>query len=230
MAMVKGFVRDRLSLFFSVLFPLFFIIIFGTVFASDEVARAEGDRGRRGAVHRRSCRRRRGRRSTRPSSSCRAPTLDAALDAGAAGRRRRRDRAAGQHPGPALLRGRPGLGRPPCRASSRRFVDQANIALSGAPPTYTLQTAAGRGRVAAADPVHRAGDDRLRHRRRRGVRRGADADHLAGEEAAAPAAAGAGRRPRRVVGSRVTVSLGGRARPAGAVRRRSPCCRSSGCS
>ncbi len=41
MAMVKGFVRDRLSLFFAVLFPLFFIIIFGTVFSSDEVARTK---------------------------------------------------------------------------------------------------------------------------------------------------------------------------------------------
>ena len=33
-AMFKGFVRDRTSLFFTILFPLFFIIIFGLVFRS----------------------------------------------------------------------------------------------------------------------------------------------------------------------------------------------------
>ena len=31
--MFKGFYRDSLSLFFTILFPLFFIVIFGTVFA-----------------------------------------------------------------------------------------------------------------------------------------------------------------------------------------------------
>ena len=38
-AMLKGFYRDKLSLFFAILFPLFFILIFGTIFASDEAAR-----------------------------------------------------------------------------------------------------------------------------------------------------------------------------------------------
>ena len=35
LAMLKGFYRDKLSVGFSVLFPLFFILIFGTVFAGD---------------------------------------------------------------------------------------------------------------------------------------------------------------------------------------------------
>lgn len=34
-AMVKGFLRDRMSLFFTLFFPLFFIIIFGTVFSDN---------------------------------------------------------------------------------------------------------------------------------------------------------------------------------------------------
>ena len=38
-AMLKGFYRDKLSLFFAILFPLFFIVIFGTVFASNGAAR-----------------------------------------------------------------------------------------------------------------------------------------------------------------------------------------------
>ena len=44
--MLKGFYRDKVSLFFAILFPLFFIVIFGTIFANDEAATAEGDRGR----------------------------------------------------------------------------------------------------------------------------------------------------------------------------------------
>ncbi|MDP9777083.1 ABC-2 type transport system permease protein [Nakamurella flavida] len=39
LAMVKGFFRDRLSLFFSIVFPLFFIIVFGAVFTGGGAAR-----------------------------------------------------------------------------------------------------------------------------------------------------------------------------------------------
>ena len=38
-AMLKGFYRDKVSLFFAILFPLFFIIIFGTIFSGGEAAR-----------------------------------------------------------------------------------------------------------------------------------------------------------------------------------------------
>ena len=38
-AMLKGFYRDKMSLFFTILFPLFFIVIFGTVFANNGAAR-----------------------------------------------------------------------------------------------------------------------------------------------------------------------------------------------
>ena len=40
-AMLKGFYRDKLSLFFAILFPLFFIVIFGTVFANSGAARPQ---------------------------------------------------------------------------------------------------------------------------------------------------------------------------------------------
>ena len=72
------------------------------------------------------------------------------------------------------------------------FVDQANIAVPASPPTYTLQTQQVEDESLQPIQFIAPGHDRLRHRRRRGVRRRADADHLAGEEAAAPAAAGAG--------------------------------------
>ena len=40
-AMVKGFLRDKTSVFFSILFPMFFILIFGLVFASPGASKAK---------------------------------------------------------------------------------------------------------------------------------------------------------------------------------------------
>lgn len=40
-AMAKGFIRDRMTVFFTILFPLFFILIFGFVFAGDSAAKQE---------------------------------------------------------------------------------------------------------------------------------------------------------------------------------------------
>lgn len=42
-AMVKGFLRDRMALFFTVLFPLLFLFLFGGVFSSSSVPRSEVD-------------------------------------------------------------------------------------------------------------------------------------------------------------------------------------------
>ena len=80
MAMVKGFYRDKLSLFFAILFPLFFIIIFGTIFASRQLGSPTGDRGRRCAADRHAAAGGQGGRWTRRSNSCRGTTLDEALE------------------------------------------------------------------------------------------------------------------------------------------------------
>ena len=228
MAMVKGFVRDRLSLFFSVLFPLFFIIIFGTVFASDEVARAKvievGEvqfvdqlpPDARAALD-------------QAIELVPGTTLDAALD------EVRRATSAARSSSRATRWSCTSPSADQVSAATvqgvfRGFVDSANIARHRVAADVHAAVRAGGRRVAAADPVHRAGDDRLRHRGRRGVRRGADVDHLAGEEAAAPAPARAGRdldawsgpgSPCRsgVALVQLVLFVGGLA-----------CCRSSGCS
>ena len=157
--------------------------------------RADGHPGRPGPGASTSCRPRRRPRWTRRCTSPPAPPWTPRSTQVRKGDCRRRDRAAGRHADRALLVRRPGHRgdraghlqrlREPGRTSPRRACR----------PRYTLQTPAGRGRVAQAHPVHRPRHDRLRHRGGRGVRCGDDADHLAAEAVAAPATARAGVRP-----------------------------------
>ena len=77
-------------LFFSILFPLFFIVIFGTVFAAAVAARAEGDRGRRGAADRHAAARRPRRALDRGGRTRAGHRRWMRAGAGAEGRRRRR--------------------------------------------------------------------------------------------------------------------------------------------
>jgi ABC-2 type transport system permease protein len=138
MAMVKGFVRDRLSLFFSVLFPLFFIIIFGTVFASDEVARVrvlqvgevqfveQMPPDVRAALD-------------QTIELVPGTDLDAALD------EVRRGDAGGaieQQDNTLVLyfSAADQVSAATVQSVFRGFVDSTNVALTGAPPTYTLQS------------------------------------------------------------------------------------------
>ncbi len=136
-AMLKGFYRDRLSLFFAIVFPLFFIVIFGTIFSNTETARptviqigavpliddlpaqarAEVDR----AVE------------LIPGSS-----LDDALA------QVRNGDAGGvvQQQGDVLVlsfSSADAVTAATVQGIFSSFVDQANIAVSGAPPTYSLQ-------------------------------------------------------------------------------------------
>lgn len=137
-AMLKGFYRDRLSLFFAILFPLFFILIFGTIFANNESARPKVIEV--GAVP---------LVDDLPTEQKQAldravelvpgTTLEAALEQvqkGDAG-------AALQQQGVTLVLDFSSAD--PATAGAVQgifssFVAQANIAVSGAPPTYTLQT------------------------------------------------------------------------------------------
>ncbi len=137
-AMLKGFYRDKVSLFFAILFPLFFIIIFGTIFSGGEAARpivvevgavplidqlpAEARAGLDSAVE------------LVPGT-----TMDAALEQVQKG-----DAAAALTQDGDTLRLDVSAAQPAIAASVAgvfsAFVDQANVAVSGAPPTYSLQT------------------------------------------------------------------------------------------
>jgi len=137
-AMLKGFYRDKLSLFFSVLFPLFFILIFGLIFGQDEAARPKvievGDvpfidtlpADARASLD-------------RAIEIVPGTTLEAAQEEVKKG-----DAAAAlQQQGNTLL-----LDFSSANAATSgavlgifsAFVDQTNIAISGVPPTYTLES------------------------------------------------------------------------------------------
>ena len=137
-AMLKGFYRDKLSVFFSVLFPLFFILIFGLIFGTNESARplviqvgpvpfvetmpAEARASLDRAVN-----------------IEQGTTLEAALEEVQKG-----DASAVlQQQGDTLLLNFSSA--EPATAGLVQgvfsaFIDQANIAVTGVPPTYTLQT------------------------------------------------------------------------------------------
>ena len=137
-AMLKGFYRDKLSLFFAILFPLFFIVIFGTIFANDEAARPKVIEV--GAVP---------LIDDLPPDATSAldraielvpgTTLDAALEQvqkGEAG-------AVVQQQGDTLLLDYSSADQATAGAVQGIFsalIDQTNIAVSGVPPTYTLET------------------------------------------------------------------------------------------
>ena len=138
MAMVKGFYRDRLSLFFAILFPLFFILIFGTIFASNNSARPQViEIGPVPLID-----------SLPPAAKAnldqaielvQGPSLDEALDQVQKGDAD----AVVQQQGDTLELTYSSAD--PASAGAVQgifssFVDQANIAVSGVPPTYTLQT------------------------------------------------------------------------------------------
>src|SRR6478735_3049810 len=136
--MLKGFYRDKVSLFFAILFPLFFIVIFGTVFANNGAARpqvieigavplidtlpAEAKAGLDQAVE-----------------LVQGTSLDDALQQVQKGDAD----AVLQQEGDTILltySSADPVGAATVQGIFNAFVDQANIAVSGLPPTYTLQT------------------------------------------------------------------------------------------
>lgn len=138
LAMLKGFYRDRLALGFSVLFPLFFIVIFGTVFGGGEASRPTVlEVGNVALIDGLPPPAREG--LDQAVELIPAPTLDAALEqvrAGDAG-------GAVEQQGDALVLHFSSAD--PVTAAAVRgifsaFVDQANIAASGVPPAFSLVT------------------------------------------------------------------------------------------
>src|SRR6478735_9898096 len=136
--MLKGFYRDKLSLFFAILFPLFFIVIFGTVFANNGAARPQVIEI--GAVP---------LIDTLPAEAkasldqavelVQGTSLDDALQQVQKGDAE----AVLQQEGDTILltySSADPVGAATVQGIFNAFVDQANIAVSGLPPTYTLQT------------------------------------------------------------------------------------------
>ena len=210
-AMFLGFVRDRAALVFSILIPVLFLLLFGSIYKSSSAPRVSVVEV--------------GQVSLLDQAEAAAPgqlgkvltvTHSASLAAALADVRKGSDdaavSAAGPHAGRALLDRGSDHGRHRAggvhldRAAGRRAVAGASSGASAADP-------AGRGQVAQADPVPRARPARLGHRLRRRVRRLDHAGELAAEQAAArlrlaPINVGS------VVLARVGVSLGRGARPA----------------
>ena len=170
-AIVKGFVRDKMSMFFAVVFPLMFLVLFGGVFNYEPEPAHRPGRGRPRPAGRRAVTRGAGRPSTRPSRSPASDDLDAAVRTVRKGDADVADRDARRHPRRALHADRPGQGRHHAghaqRVRGRRQPGRLRAAAA-------LRAAhrAGRGQVAEDHPVRDARPARLGGRDERGVRGG----------------------------------------------------------
>jgi ABC-2 type transport system permease protein len=128
-AMLKGFMRDRMSLFFTIFFPLFFIIIFGTVFSGAGQSKVKViEVGPVPLI------------DTMPADARAAfdqiVELQTSTDPDAAD-------AAVQQAGNTLqlhYSAADQVQAATVQGVFAGFVDQANIAVTGAPPTYTLDS------------------------------------------------------------------------------------------
>lgn len=137
-AMLKGFYRDKLTVGFSVLFPLFFIVIFGTIFSGGESSRPQViEVGQVQII------------DSLPAEARTAldqavelisdgTTLDAALE------QVRKGEVGGavEQQGNALIlhfSSADQVTAASVQGIFSAFVNEANIVATGAPPTYTLQ-------------------------------------------------------------------------------------------
>ena len=189
-AMFRGFVRDRAALFFTILFPVLFLLLFGSIYKSSstpkinvvEVGRvAVLDQARAGSHG----------QLDKVLIVTHSPNLAHALNEVRQGT----VDAAVQQQGSRLVVHYSIANPTTAGVVTSVFsgiVQAANQAASGLPPAYQLATAAGRGQVAQADPVPDAGPARLGDRLRRRVRGGAHPGRVAEEQAAAQAPASPG--------------------------------------
>ena len=179
-------------MFFAVVFPLMFLVLFGGLFSDQSPAEGRDDRGRQRRRCSTTCRRTRRQafdetfdgRDSPTTSTPRSPRCARATPTS-------RSSSSGDtlvahytqtDPASAAI----------TQGALRAFVDGTNVAATGQPPTYSLEDGAGRGRLARHDPVLHARAARLGGRDERGVRRRRDPAGLAADQAAAPAPARAG--------------------------------------
>ena len=222
-AIVKGFVRDKTSVFFAVVFPLMFLVLFGGLFADQTQSKVDlievGDVSLIDDL---------------PDGADDAfedtfeiedsDDLDAALEEGPQGRRRRGGRDAGRHVGRALHPDRPGEGRDHagCAAGVRgRDERRAALVRRRHAAEVRPRDREGRGRLAQDHPVLHARAARLGGRDERRLRRRGDDPGLAAVQADPAPPARAGLDPHR--GRRPGLGDGGdRAGAAGDLRRARP--------
>ena len=194
-AIVKGFLRDRMSVFFAVVFPLMFLVLFGGCLQRPV---QPPDRPRRGRPRGAARPPRPGRAGGVPRDLRRSPTsadLAAALAAGPQGRRRRGGGDAGRHPGRALHADRPGARRRSPRAPWTRSSTAPTRPPPGSRRATRCAPSAVEDRSLKTIQFVTPRPARLGGRDERGVRRRGDAAGLAQQQAAAapPALPGAGR-------------------------------------
>jgi ABC-2 type transport system permease protein len=138
-AMFKGFVRDRMTVFFTILFPLFFIVIFGLLFSGTQAGKQKViEVGPVPVLDQLPA-------AAKDSLSQvldlqQSDSLDAALDSV-----RKGDVAAAvQQQGNQLVlhySNADQVASATVQGVFTSFLDQANIAASGVPPTFSLSTA-----------------------------------------------------------------------------------------
>ncbi len=185
-AMFRGFIRDRAALFFSILFPVLFLLLFGSIYKSSstpkitivEVGKVGLLDQARAASH----------QLNQVLDVTQRASLATALNDVRQGNVRRSRPAAGGPDHRSLL-GRQSHHR---RGGHQRVLrHRAAGEPGGIPPAAHLPAGhpAGGGQVAQADPVPDAGPARLGDRLRRRVRGSAHPGRLAEEQAAAPAPA-----------------------------------------
>ncbi len=137
-AMLKGFYRDRMSLFFAILFPLFFILIFGTVFSGSGTAKPKVVQiGSVPLIETLPAQARAG------LDNAIALTTGSNLDDALEQVRKGDVGAVLQQQGDTLelnFSSADQVTAASVQGILSAFVDQANIAVSGAPPKYTLNT------------------------------------------------------------------------------------------
>ncbi|WP_134765239.1 ABC transporter permease [Nocardioides sp. 1609] len=138
LAIIKGFLRDRAAVFFALIFPLMFLVLFGGIF--DDQARSKVDLVQVGDVS---------LVDDLPEDSreafddtfdvTRSDDLDAALE----DVRKGDADVAIEMQGDTLVAHytqTDQVGAAITQGTLRAFVDGANIAMTGSPPTYTLET------------------------------------------------------------------------------------------
>ena len=138
LAIVRGFLRDRASVFFAIVFPLMFLVLFGGLFADQSQSKVDMIAGRGRVVHRRDAGGARRRRSTQTFEITRTDDLDAAI----AEVKKGDADVAVEMQGDTLVAHYTQTDQVKAAVTQgvlQAFVDSTNVALSGRPPTYRLE-------------------------------------------------------------------------------------------
>ena len=193
-AMFRGFVRDRAALFFTILFPVLFLLLFGSLYKSSSTPKINVvEVGRVSVLDQ-------ARAASRQLDTVLTVTHTASLAHALNEVRQANVDAAVQQQGGRLIV-HYSIANPTTAGVVNSvfsgIVQAANQAATHKPARLPAGHPAGGGQVAQTDPVPDAGPARLGDRLRRRVRGGAHPGRVAEEQAAAQAPARPGRARRR---------------------------------